>query len=124
MTTQIMRSMTNKRLGGVAGGIAAAFGWDVTLVRLGFVLLALAHGSGVLLYLVLWLVLPQAEQPSLAAQAVAGARAYTMPTTDRNRTLGYVLLGVGAFLLASMLEITGPVIALLILAAGWYLRKR
>ncbi|MDP9415492.1 MAG: PspC domain-containing protein [Pseudomonadota bacterium] len=128
MKTQLTRSMTNKKLGGVAGGIAEAFGWDPTLVRLGFVLLTLAHGGGLLLYLILMLVLPKADRPSVAQQAVAGmaSGAYHLPSAEgRNRTLGYVLLGVGGIMLVSMLPIPGPVIALLIVGAGWHvLRKR
>jgi len=42
MNTQLRRSRTNKLVGGVAGGIAETYGWDPTLVRLGFVILTLA----------------------------------------------------------------------------------
>jgi phage shock protein C len=127
MKTQMMRSTTNKVVAGVAGGVAEAFGWDVTLVRLGFVVLTLAHGGGLLLYLVLMLVMPKSTQPSVMQQAAAGLGegGYQLPTTDRNRTLGYVLLAVGAIMLAGMLHITGPVIAVAIIGAGYYLlRKR
>ncbi len=128
MKAQLTRSMTNKKISGVAGGIAEACGWDPTLVRLGFVLLALAHGSGLLLYLILMLVLPKADQPSVAQQTVVetASSAYHLPSAEgRNRTLGAVLLAVGGIMLVSMLPIPGPVIALLIVGAGWYvLRKR
>jgi phage shock protein PspC (stress-responsive transcriptional regulator) len=125
MKTQLTRSMTNKKVAGVAGGIADAFGWDVTLVRLGFVALTLLHGGGLLLYVVLMLVMPKVGEPSLSQQAVAGAQqaTYTLGSQDRNRTLGYVLLGVGALLLASMLHISGPMMAIAIIGAGYYLLK-
>ncbi len=126
MKTQLNRSMTNKVIGGVAGGIAESFGWDPALVRLGFVLLTLAHGGGLLLYIVLMLVLPKAGQPSVLQQTVARIphSAYQEPSARRNQTLGYVLLGVGAIMLASMLHLPGPVLALLVLAGGWYLLRR
>ena len=126
MTTQLTRSMTNKKVAGVAGGIADAFGWDVTLVRLGFVALTLLHGGGVLLYVVLLLVMPKAGERALGQQAVAGVQhaTATLRSQDRNRTLGYVLLGGGALMFASMLHISGPILAIALLGAGYYLLKQ
>jgi phage shock protein PspC (stress-responsive transcriptional regulator) len=46
-------------LAGVCGGIAEYLGWDPTMVRLGWIILTLLGGSGILIYLVLWLVMPQ-----------------------------------------------------------------
>ncbi len=79
-----------------------------------------------LLYVILMLVMPKVGETSLGQQAVAGAQhaAYTLRSQDRNRTLGFVLLGFGALMLASMLHITGPVMAIAIIAAGYYLLKQ
>jgi phage shock protein C len=55
---QLTRSTTDKRLGGVAGGIAAYFGLDPTLIRVAWVVAALM-GWGIIAYLILWAVLPQ-----------------------------------------------------------------
>ncbi len=79
MKTQLTRSMTNKKIAGVAGGIAEAFGWDATLVRLGFVALTLLHGGGVLLYVILMLLMPKVGEPSLGQQAVAGVLSHYPP---------------------------------------------
>ncbi len=46
-------------VGGVCAGLAEGFRVDPVLMRLGFVILALLQGVGVLLYLVLWLVMPE-----------------------------------------------------------------
>jgi hypothetical protein len=71
------------------------------------------------------LVMPKVGEPSLRQQAVAGAQqaTYTLESHDRNRTLGYVLLGFGALFLANMLHISGPAMAIAIIAAGYYLLK-
>ncbi|QPC81555.1 PspC domain-containing protein [Phototrophicus methaneseepsis] len=47
-------------IAGVAGGLAEYFNVDPTLVRLLFVLFALAGGPGLLVYIVLWVVMPSA----------------------------------------------------------------
>ncbi len=57
---RLMRSTTDKMLAGVAGGLAEYLGVDATLVRLAFVILALAGGPGLLIYLILWFVMPEA----------------------------------------------------------------
>ena len=55
---QLRRSGTDKMLGGVAGGLAEYSGIDPVIWRAGFVALALAGGSGVLLYVLLWVLMP------------------------------------------------------------------
>jgi phage shock protein PspC (stress-responsive transcriptional regulator) len=55
---QLRRSRTDKVIGGVAGGLARYSGIDPLLWRVGFVALAFAGGTGVLVYLLLWLLMP------------------------------------------------------------------
>jgi phage shock protein C len=52
------RSATDRMAGGVCGGLADYSGVDAVLWRVGFVALTLLGGSGVLLYLLLWVLLP------------------------------------------------------------------
>ena len=59
MEKRLHRSLTDKKLAGVCGGLAEYLGWDPTLVRLLWVVLTLLGGSGVLIYLVLWIVMPE-----------------------------------------------------------------
>src|SRR4051794_8035151 len=54
---QLRRSRTDKILGGVSGGLAEYSGVDALLWRVGFVALALAGGTGVIVYLLLWLLM-------------------------------------------------------------------
>src|SRR4051795_8193037 len=59
---QLRRSRTDKMLGGVAGGLAEYSGIDPLLWRVGFVALTLAGGSGILVYLLLWVLMPPAPR--------------------------------------------------------------
>ena len=59
---KLMRDPDNRVLGGVAGGIAAYMGWDVTAVRLAMIiLLFIPYAPIIILYLILWLVMPLAR---------------------------------------------------------------
>ena len=55
---QLRRSGTEKMLGGVCGGLAEYSDIDVVLWRVGFVGLTLAGGAGVVVYLLLWVLMP------------------------------------------------------------------
>ncbi|WP_308606577.1 PspC domain-containing protein [uncultured Corynebacterium sp.] len=59
MTNQrLTRSTTDTMLGGVCGGIAQTYNLDPTLVRILFVVATLLGFLGILLYLILWVVIP------------------------------------------------------------------
>lgn len=56
---KLYRSSTDIKLAGVCGGIAEYFDLDPTIVRLAWVLFVLFGGSGILGYIIAWLVIPQ-----------------------------------------------------------------
>lgn len=56
------RSGKDQVVGGVCAGIANYFNIDPVLVRIAFVLITLAWGSGLLIYIILWAVLPVANE--------------------------------------------------------------
>lgn len=56
---KLVRSTTDKMIAGVCAGVANYFNIDVVLVRILFVLFALAGGPGVLAYIILWIVMPE-----------------------------------------------------------------
>ncbi|PZX61023.1 phage shock protein C (PspC) family protein [Algoriphagus ratkowskyi] len=58
---KLFRNPDDKVLGGVASGLAAYFGVEVIYTRLALVLLMLAGGSGLLIYLILWIITPVAS---------------------------------------------------------------
>lgn len=66
---KLYRSTDDVMLAGVCSGLAKYFNVDVTLVRVIFVVLALAGLGGVILYLVLWVLVP----PEPAAGGMAAS---------------------------------------------------
>jgi phage shock protein PspC (stress-responsive transcriptional regulator) len=56
---RLYRSTTDRMLGGVCGGVAEYFKVDPTLVRLAWILLTLAWGAGLFLYIIAWIILPE-----------------------------------------------------------------
>lgn len=61
MEKRLMRLEEGRMIAGVCAGLAQYFGVDPTLVRIIFVILALFGLGGVVLYLILWLVMPRAS---------------------------------------------------------------
>lgn len=56
--TGLYRSTHDTMIGGVAAGLAEYLNIDPTLVRIIFILLVLVGGGGLILYIILWIVLP------------------------------------------------------------------
>lgn len=69
----------NRMLGGVCGGIAEYLGIDPSLVRIGWVILTLAAGMGILIYLLAWIIIP--PQPPAAPPVTDGQAAAPPPYT-------------------------------------------
>jgi phage shock protein PspC (stress-responsive transcriptional regulator) len=66
MRKPLLRSRTDRRIGGVCGGLAEYFGADPTIVRVAWVVLTIVPCAivfGVIAYLVAWLVIPPAPEP-------------------------------------------------------------
>ena len=55
---RLTRVEEGRMIAGVCAGVGRYMGLDVTIVRIIFVLLALFAAGGVLLYLILWLIMP------------------------------------------------------------------
>lgn len=84
------RSGTDKMIGGVCGGIAAHFNIDATIVRVAMVLITLAWGTGLIVYLLLWAILPESftQTPSIKR------RLYRDPS---HKVVGGVCAGIAAY---------------------------
>jgi len=87
MAKKLYRSTTDSMLGGVCGGLGAYFEFDPNLIRLIFVVLAVAPGIGIPAYLALWLLVPEGaerEETSLGERVREGAD----EIAERVRSLG------------------------------------
>lgn len=62
MKKKLYRSVTDKKLAGVCGGVAEYFGIDSTIVRLIFAALVIFAGTGVLAYILCALIIPTAPE--------------------------------------------------------------
>src|SRR3954469_17568760 len=93
---RLVRPRDRRWVGGVAGGLGAYFDLSPAIYRIAFVALALAGGTGILLYLAAWAVIPEeGREESLAAQALKQQR------DKPSRSLGLGLLAFIAILLLS-----------------------
>jgi phage shock protein C len=87
----------DRKLGGVLGGVADYLGADPTLIRVLYVVLLLLGflPFGVVLYFVMWIVMPEPSGQPVARPAAGGAAS----ETDTGLILGVVLLVIGALVL-------------------------
>ena len=93
---RLTRSTDDKVVAGLAGGLGRYFGLDPIVFRIAFVVLTLAGGSGILLYLLGWVMIPDD----------AGGAALARYGQERNQKLiAAVLAGLGLLLLLD--EVTG-----------------
>ena len=56
---RLTRSLANKKIAGVCGGLGEYFIIDPTIVRVLFLFLLLFGGGGLLLYIILWIIVPE-----------------------------------------------------------------
>ena len=59
MNKKFYLSETDKKIGGVCGGLAEYFGIDSLILRLIFVALIIGWVTGLLLYILLWILAPK-----------------------------------------------------------------
>jgi len=79
---RLRRSVTDRKVAGVAGGLARHLDVDPLLLRVAFVVLAFFGGAGLLLYGACWLLVPE-----------EGSDEAAITLDDRSRTIA--LLGIG-----------------------------
>ena len=58
-----LKRSRNKMIAGVCAGIAEWLGWDVTVVRVAYVLISIFSAAfpGILVYIILWAIMPPAD---------------------------------------------------------------
>ena len=93
---RLVRTDEGRWLGGVAAGLGRYFDVNPLVYRIAFVALAFAGGTGILLYLAAWLVIPAEDhEDSVAVEALR-----------EHRDRPWLLLGVGLLLFSAVLVLT------------------
>ena len=123
MNRRLYRSRSDVVWTGVAGGVAEWLGWDPALVRVAWVVLTfVTAGFALLVYVVMWVVVPEAPEgpaaaadtmgsgsggaagaPETASQPSSGTAAATPGTNRGPLWLGLVLVAAGVFFLVQEL---------------------
>jgi phage shock protein C len=115
----LFRSRTDRVIGGVAGGIARSLNTDPAIIRIVFAILVIFAGGGLLLYLILWIAIPeepvqyfQDSTPSGEAkpadeagtpEATFAPEAYAPRRNNGALIGGLILISVGALFLIDRL---------------------
>ena len=84
---KIYRKTDDCIVAGVCGGLADYFEIDETLVRVIFVLLAIGGGSGVLIYLVLWLIIPKEGKENKKVNWEENVKEFTEDVSKKAKTV-------------------------------------
>jgi phage shock protein C len=99
MPKRLFRDTRHGVIAGVAAGLGRYLDVDPVLVRLAFLLLCLAHGLGLLAYLICWVIVPRADV--VETEAATGAGFERLPATAPvQAAVGSLLIVAGALLLA------------------------
>jgi phage shock protein C len=114
MNRQLYRSRTNYVLAGVCGGLGEYLNINATIVRIFFILLAAFTGTGVLLYLLLWFLIPQANQAGYNPNDVGGrfrqmgldlGQAVRAPSSNAVKFVGIALVITGIVIFVKNLNL-------------------
>lgn len=82
---KLSRSETDKWLAGVAGGLAESLGVDSTIVRIVFAAVGVfSFGTGIVLYLALWAILPRPSGGTVAQDGLKKAKEWNDDRKGRN----------------------------------------
>jgi phage shock protein C len=123
MNANLERIERGKLIAGVCSGVAAYLGLDPTVTRLAFLLLIPASGIGLLLYLVLWIIMPlRREEDEIVLKETAVSQ--QTPHPQRNLIIGLFLLLVGLYLLAQTSQLAWLFWPALLIGAGVYFLRR
>ena len=113
MRDRLYRSRRFRVFGGVAGGLAQYFNIDPVLVRVLFVIITIMHGFGILLYIILWIVVPEEpfelaykvntepSDPNISPESANSVYTPPVKTNETGRIIaGVVLIGIGLIFFA------------------------
>ena len=108
-SNRLYRSTTDKVIGGVCGGLGNYLNIDPVIVRILFVLLAVFGGSGVLVYIILWIVVPEqvytfgTEQSTEDIKVEVDDQVTEKKRGNNTLIAGFLLIAVGLLILTDRL---------------------
>lgn len=124
----LFRNGDNVVVAGVCSGIAAYFGVDPLIIRLLFLVLALAHGFGIIAYIVLWIAVPLAQtnaqklemrgKPTNLEEIQELVKEKSEPLNQprsglrRLLSIPVVVVGAVASALRAILRVLGPILSI------------
>lgn len=104
MSTRFYRIRENRMLGGVCTGLAEYFDVDVVIVRIIFITFAFLWGFSIIIYLLLWILVPQLPNPIQevridSRENQVDATATTSNLKNRSREIfGIIIIILGIFM--------------------------
>ncbi|MXV17954.1 PspC domain-containing protein [Hufsiella ginkgonis] len=129
MEKKLQRDENNKMIGGVCAGLAAYFDWEVTWVRIAFLVALVSGGAGFPAYIILWIAVPKKPFMPFGNPNPGAAPDYRVYNSDRpypgatpqpdfssqyagkkkddsgKLVAGFILIGVGVCFLINQLNI-------------------
>lgn len=129
---RLYRSRKEKMIAGVSGGMAEYFMIDPVFVRALFIITTIAWGTGLLAYIVLWIIVPYGEQKieeiadfdQEIRQNPNNMRETEEKKRNRQISLGIILLSLGVLLLLDNLFCWlnfSTILPIIIIAIGAYI---
>jgi len=108
MDKRLYRSQKEKMIGGVCGGLAEYFDIDPVFIRILFVVAVFAGGSGVLAYIICWIIIPAQPYVVPATPTAPAPEAAPPPSPTAaepgnhkgSMTAGVILIVIGGLFLA------------------------
>lgn len=93
---RLERDLSKKVLGGVCSGLGNYFDMDPTIWRILFLVLFFGYGTGLLIYIVLWIAMPEGNYRTTPGTENIVIDPDGKPAKDNGRWLaGLVLIGIG-----------------------------
>lgn len=93
---KLCRNMKDKVIGGVCSGLADHLSLDVAMIRTLFVIFAIFGGMSILLYLIMWIIIPRCKADQLKADTNPSRRRRLYRNSE-SKMIGGVCSGLGEY---------------------------
>ena len=120
-STTLRRSEDQRIFAGVSGGLGEHFGINAWWFRWAFIILAFFGGAGVAIYILAWLLIPDAG----SSESIAGGWFDDLDMSDTGTLFGVILIGVAAMIIAtSVFHVSGVIFIAVALGVVGFLLYR